>query len=151
MEDNMGEAREVLDRMSEALLGRERDAIAACYAEDAVVVSPDSGEIRGRDAIARYHMQFVDAFSNLSYEYVQKHESGNAAIDEGHFIGTNDGPITTPSGETIPATGGQVRVRTCDIATVQNGQILVHQLYFDQLEFLSQLGLMPSGTTTATT
>jgi ketosteroid isomerase-like protein len=151
MEETMGEAREVLDRMTHALLGRDRDAIAACYAEDAVVVTPDSGEITGREAIARYHMQFADAFSDLSYEYVQKHESGHSAIDEGHFIGTNDGPLASPSGETIPATGRQIRVRTCDVATVQNGQILVHQLYFDQLSFLTQLDLMPSGTTTATT
>ena len=147
----MGEAREVMDRMTNAVQANDRDALAACYADDAVVVTPDAGEITGRDAIVRYFLQYSDSFSNFSYEYVQKHESLHAAIDEGHFIGTNDGPLPLPSGETIPATGRQIRVRECDVATVQNGQIIVHHVYFDQLEFMSQLGLTPSGTTTATT
>lgn len=139
----MGEAREVMDRMTNALLAKDAAALAACYAEDAVFVTPDVGEVRGREAIVRYLMQFPDAFSNLSFEYVQKHESLNVAIDEGHFIGTNDGPLALPSGETLPATGRQIRARECDIATVENGQIIVHQVYFDQLEFLAQLGLLP--------
>jgi SnoaL-like polyketide cyclase len=43
----------------------------------------------------------------------------------------------------IPATGKHVRVRACDIATVQNGVITSHRFYFDQMEFLGQLGLVP--------
>jgi ketosteroid isomerase-like protein len=48
-----------------------------------------------------------------------------------------------PSGDTVPATGKEVRIRSCDIATVKNGKIVEHHLYFDQTEFLGQLGLAP--------
>jgi predicted ester cyclase len=105
-------------------------------------VTPDQGQITGRDAIAGYLRQFAEAFPDLRYEYEARHESGNVAIDEGYATGTNTAPLPMPSGETIPATGKQIRVRGCDIATVEGGLITSHRLYFDQMEFLGQLGLL---------
>jgi hypothetical protein len=34
-------------------------------------------------------------------------------------------------------------VRSCDIARVEGGLITTHHFYFDQMEFLGQLGLLP--------
>jgi hypothetical protein len=34
-------------------------------------------------------------------------------------------------------------VRGCDVATVEGGLITSHRIYFDQMEFLGQLGLVP--------
>jgi hypothetical protein len=51
--------------------------------------------------------------------------------------------LSTLSGETIPATGKQINVRSCDVATVDSGVITQHRIYFDQMEFLEQLGLLP--------
>lgn len=138
----MGQAREVLDRMTEAAVQeRSLGSVVACYADDAVVVTPDAGAVRGRDRIGDYWRQFIDAFPDSRYEYLGRYESGEAAIDEGYYIGTNTGPLTMPSGETLPATGRQVKIRSCDVATVDNGKITEHHLYFDQAEFLDQLGL----------
>jgi hypothetical protein len=74
---------------------------------------------------------------------LQKHDAGNVAIDEGYLVGTHTGPLPTPSGETIPATGKQINVRSCDVATVEAGVVTQHRFYFDQMEFLGQLGLLP--------
>jgi predicted ester cyclase len=83
----------------------------------------------------------------MQYEYLAKHESGDVAIDEGHFTGTNTGDIPGPGGESIPATGKQVRVRECDVVTVDDyGLIREHRFYFDQMELLGQLGLLPETT-----
>jgi ketosteroid isomerase-like protein len=65
------------------------------------------------------------------------------AIDEGFVVGTNTGPLALPTGRTLPPTGRQVRVRSCDVATVEDGLITSHRAYFDQLELLGQLGLLP--------
>ena len=142
----MGDAREVMDRLGSAMVGRDFEALASCFAEDAVTVTPDQGEIQGRDAIVEYFRLLSTVFPDSGYEYVQKHESGNVAIDEGYFTGTQSGPLPTPSGETGPPTGKQVRVRACDLATVEGGVITAHRLYFDQLELLGQLGLLPDPT-----
>lgn len=44
----MGEAREVLDRFTDAFVRGDLEAAANCYAEDAVAVTPDEGELHGR-------------------------------------------------------------------------------------------------------
>jgi hypothetical protein len=139
----MSEPREVLDRLTAAVVAKDAQTVAECYAEDAVAVTPDEGELRGRDRIAEYMTEFGSSFPDLQYKYLQKHDAGNVAIDEGYLIGTNTGPLPAPSGETIPATGKQINVRSCDVATVEAGVITQHRIYFDQMEFLGQLGLLP--------
>jgi ketosteroid isomerase-like protein len=139
----MGEARQVMDAITQAVFQKDLEAAANLYAPDAVMATPDQGELRGREQIIGYLKQFNDAFPDSSYEPAYAHESGNTAVDEGYFVGTNTAPLTLPTGEELPATGKQVRVRACDIATVQNGVITSHRFYFDQMDFLGQLGLLP--------
>ncbi|MCW2805507.1 MAG: hypothetical protein JWN06_3724 [Propionibacteriaceae bacterium] len=141
----MGQAREVLDRLTNAMMAKDREVIAACYAADVVAVTPEQGEISGRDAIYKYTLQFLDAFPDFTYEYLQKHEAGDIAIDEGYITGTNTGALTMGSGESLPATGKRVRVRGCDVAVVEAGQITAHRFYHDQMDLLGQLGLLPAG------
>ena len=138
----MGEAREVLDRVTAAMVGQDFEAAAACYAESAVGVTPDQGELRGREAIVGYLKQQTEVFPDTGYEPVQKHESGNVAIDEGYLTGTHTAPMPLPSGEVVPPTGKRIRVRACDVATIEGGLITSHHFYFDQMEFLEQLGLL---------
>lgn len=69
-------------------------------------------------------------------------ETQECAIDQGDVIGTHTQPLQPPDGQSLPPTGKQVTVRSVDIATVANGKIVRHDFYFDQLDFLTQLGLM---------
>ncbi|WP_233512314.1 ester cyclase [Micromonospora deserti] len=133
-----------MDQLTTAMV-EERNVQSAMgfYADDAVIVTPDAGEVRGREGIADYWRHLIDAFPDSHYEPISKHEAGNAAIDEGWLEGTNTAPLSLPTGETVPATGRPIKVRSCDVATVENGKIKEHHLYFDQMEFLGQLGLGP--------
>jgi ketosteroid isomerase-like protein len=139
----MGQARDVMDRLMAAMGSKDKETLAHCYAPGAVAYTPDQGELRGRDAIAGYLFGFWEAMPDVRYEHAEKHEAGNVAIDEGFVVGTNTGPLRMPSGETMPATGRQLRIRSCDVATVEGAGITSHHFYFDQVEFLAQLGLMP--------
>jgi predicted ester cyclase len=138
----MGEAREVLDRLTDAVFSKDWEAVARFYPAEAVAVTPDAGEIQGNEEVVAWSSEFLDAFPDARFESVYAHEAGNTAIDEGYFVGTNTGPLRSPTGETMPATGRSVRFRACDIATVEDGLITSHRFYFDQMEFLGQLGLM---------
>ncbi|TLM81530.1 ester cyclase [Pseudarthrobacter sp. NamE5] len=138
----MGQAREVMDRLTSAMNAKDREMLAGCYAANAVAYTPDQGELRGRDAITGYLFHFWEAIPDVRYELVEKHDAGDVAIDEGVVGGMNTGPLTLPSGETLPATGKQIRIRSCDIARVEGGEITSHHFYFDQMEFMTQLGLM---------
>lgn len=43
----------------------------------------------------------------------------------------------------MPATDRSVHIRFSDFMSTRNGQVVSHRAYFDQLELLTQLGLMP--------
>ncbi len=139
----MGAARESIDRMTAAMVNHDVDALAAAYSEDAVAVTPDEGELKGSDEIVRYLGGLLSAFPDFTWEPLAEHESGDTSIDEGWFVGTNTGPLPLPDGSIMPATGRAVRVRGCDIATVDGGVIVRHHFYYDQMELLTQLGLVP--------
>ena len=139
----MGEAREVEDRITEAILKGDSEALKALYAQDAVAETPDQGTITGRDQIAAYLAELGTAFPDAAWEVQYEHEAGDTAIDEGYFVGTNTGSMTGPNGETIPATGRRVRSHQCDVATVENGVVTSHRFYFDVQDWLTQLGIAP--------
>ena len=141
----MGEARETMDRVTQAAMSGDVETLRGLYAEDAVIETPDQGTITGRDAIVEWISGFQKAFPDLTYEPLNEYEIGNTAIDEGAVSGTHTGPLETPTGETVPPTGKRVRVRETDLATVENGKVTSHRFYFDQMEFLAQLGLVPEG------
>jgi predicted ester cyclase len=118
-------------------------AMAACYAVDAVATAPDQSELKGPEAISSYLSQMAEAFPDAQYEPLDQYEAGNVAIDEGYFTGTNTGQIQMPQGESLPPTGRKLRLRSCDVARVEGGLIVSHHFYWDQLDFLRQLGLLP--------
>ncbi|MFF0158572.1 ester cyclase [Streptomyces sp. NPDC005263] len=140
----MGQAREVMDRLTDALTAHQDiKVVGELYAEDAVAVTPDEGEIRGRDHIVEYWRQMTEAVPEATFETLHAYEVGDTAIDEGFFSGRNTGPLQLPTGETLPATQKELRIRGVDIATVADGRIVDYRLYFDEMEFLGQLGLLP--------
>ena len=147
----MGQARQTMDRLTEAIFSRDWEAVADLYAPDAVAVTPDQGEVRGNQAVAEWSREFLEAFPDARYESGYAHESDNTAIDEGYVTGTNTGPLVSPTGESIPATGRALRLRACDIGTVEDGVITSHRFYFDQMEFMGQLGLLEEETDLTTT
>ncbi len=140
----MGQAREVMDRLTDALTAHQDiKVIGELYADDAVAFTPDEGEIRGRDQIVEYWRQMTEAVPEATYETLHSYEVGDTAIDEGFFSGRNTGPLQLPNGETLPPTQKEIRIRGVDIATVADGRIVDYRLYFDEMDFLGQLGLLP--------
>ncbi|MEU7717292.1 ester cyclase [Streptomyces tibetensis] len=140
----MGEAREVMDRLTDAVTAHtDLKVVAELYAEDAVAFTPDEGELRGRDAIVAYWRTMTEAVPGATFEALHSYEAGDTAIDEGVYRGRNTGPLELPNGETLPPTQKEVRIRGVDIATVKDGRIVDYRLYFDEMDFLGQLGLLP--------
>jgi ketosteroid isomerase-like protein len=141
----MGEARDVMRRLTAAMFDRDLDAARELYAPDVVAETPDQGTVSGRDQVLAWSGEFFTAFPDARYESLHEHDAGDTAIDEGYFVGTHTGPLAAPTGETIDPTGKRVRVRACDIVSVKDGQVRSHRFYFDQMDFLGQLGLLPQG------
>jgi ketosteroid isomerase-like protein len=137
----MGQARQVMDRISAAVVADDADALAQLYAQDAVADTPDEGRLEGRDAVVGWLRTFATAFTDITFEMIATSEAGDTAVDEAYLSATHTGPMQGPEGEIAP-TGKRIRIRECDVITVRDGLVVSHRFYFDQLDFLGQLGLL---------
>ena len=135
--------RELTDAITTAYNAHQLSKLTEFFRPDIVLVAPDAGELKGREQVAEYHRAFLQAFPDANVDVVAKHESGDTTIDEWIFHGTHTGPLSLPSGETIPATGKRVAVRGIDVVSYADGAVASHHAYFDQVQFLAALGLMP--------
>jgi predicted ester cyclase len=81
---------------------------------------------------------FPDASRTVHREVV----SGPWVIQESTFEGTHTAPFEAPIG-IIPATGKRVVVKCVQIGRYENGRPTEVRLYYDQVELLSQLGVIP--------
>lgn len=110
---------------------------------DIVHVSAAAGTVSGIEAFLAFMAGFRQAFPDLRFDMRTYAENPDTVIAEGVFIGTNTGPMAGPSGS-MPATGRKVELPFCDVWKVRNGRIVENRIYYDQLAFLGQLGLMPA-------
>lgn len=100
------------------------------------------GTHQGIDAVAAHFATLAEAFPDLEIVIVRQLESSNAVTTEMRFTGTQTGPLATPQG-TLPPSGRKVDLPGCAIHDVEDGRITRHTGYYDQLLFMTQLGLMP--------
>ena len=71
-------------------------------------------------------------------------------VQEGIFSGTHTGDLMTPGGDVIPATGRSLKASYADVFEIDGDHITSERLYYDQVELLIQLGLMPAPAASAT-
>ena len=85
---------------------------------------------------------FFDAFPDAQIHGDTYIDTGDAIVVEGRFTGTHTAPLMSPQGE-IPATGNTIDLHFADIFRVEGDEVVWHHVYFDRLQFMEQLGLMP--------
>jgi ketosteroid isomerase-like protein len=112
----------------------------ALLADDAEMASP-LATVRGRDQIGEFIRGMHASFSDWKHE-VTVESAGDLVVAEGTWSGTHTGPMPTPQGE-VPPTGRRPTIRFAGVVRVRDGRLVSVHNYFDRLEFMSQLGLMP--------
>jgi predicted ester cyclase len=133
-------------RSNAAFNAHDVDALASL--DDANVVlsipSPNGrSELRGRDASRQYNQSWFTAFPDAKTTITNEVIGEDSIVVEGIFQGTNTGTWKTAEAE-MPATGKTLKGHYALVNTVKNGQIVTSTLYFDQVELMTQLGLMPA-------
>jgi predicted ester cyclase len=135
----MPDARDVILKHVAAINDRESDADP--WAADAQLVAP-AGQATGRDDVIGFLGVFQEAFPNLRLEITQLLTDGPAAAAEGTIVGTHDGVLHTPNGDVAP-TGRAVELRWAAVYVTDADTLKSEHLFFDQMDFLGQLGLLP--------
>jgi predicted ester cyclase len=136
----MADAREVVEQHVEAFNARHAEADP--WSEDAELTAPGAS-VRGREEVLGFLGAFWDAFPDGRLELSRVFAERSVAAAEGRFIGTHTGVLRTPAGD-VPATSRHVEFRWMSSYDVRGDELASEHLYFDQVELLGQLGMMPS-------
>jgi ketosteroid isomerase-like protein len=117
------------------------DTIVGLYHSDAVLEAPE-GRFEGPDQVAEYYRTQLTPM-DAELHVVATYDTDDTGVTEWVMEATNTGDLQFPDGSTVPATGRKVRQRGCDIAIYSDGRIVTHRVYYDNVEAMSQLGLLP--------
>jgi predicted ester cyclase len=108
---------------------------------DCEIVMSGAGRLT-RQGFTRYSQAFATAFPRAEHVLDVIIEFAGAVVIEGTWIATQTGPFETPQGH-IPATGRVMHTRVCLVFHIVGGLAVSIRGYWDQLEMLQQLGLVP--------
>ena len=135
----MPDAKDVILKHIAAVNNHDSDADP--WAADAELVAP-GGQVSGRAEVITFLGGFYVAFPDLRLEVKRLLTDGPAAAAEGTLVGTHDGVLHTPNGDVAP-TGRAIELPWAAVYTTEGDTLKSEHLFFDQMAFLGQLGLLP--------
>ena len=121
------------------------DLSESVHAEDVVTEMP-FGIIEGLAGYRALGEAFVRAVPDMKLTIRNSWEVGDTIIVEGTYSGTQTGPLATPDAE-IPASGRAFSFPYVDVYVARDGKFVEHRGYWDNVTFMTQLGLMPEPAT----
>ena len=83
---------------------------------------------------------YAAAFPDLCHRVSVAVEGPTALAVELRATATHTGPVRSPRRE-VPPTGRALALSSCDFG--RDGRIATWHAYFDNVDFMTQLGLMP--------
>ena len=137
----MASAQEVGAQFVEAFNAHDEGRMRELTAENAVFEGPGA-RVEGRDATVGYAMAWINAFQDAKIDVHNEIVAGDWVVQEFVFVGTHTGTLASPNGD-IPATNRLLHGRGTQILHIEDGQVADTRLYFDQVDVMTQLGLMP--------
>ena len=134
-------AKHVLERNIAALNARDIGAYLANQRPDVEFLLPGGATLQGREQVRQYTEALWQAFPDATLTFGDQVLADNVAATEVVFTGTHTGPMPTPSGP-IPPTGRPVTLRSASILRIEDGLVASEHVYVDQLDLMTQLGLL---------
>ena len=142
----MASVREVFDRGHKAFNDHDVDTLRELYTNDSEFQAPGGMNFKGRDQIIQFLNGWYQGFPDARTRTTSLIESGDTLVEEGVFMGTHTGVFPTPMGD-IPPTGKRVEGKYVDVYVIRDGKLVSDRLYFDRMDLMEQLGLVPAAAT----
>jgi steroid delta-isomerase-like uncharacterized protein len=130
-------ARDVFDALNRGDL----DAVGARLDPECDFAAPGFAA-RGGEAVVGWMSPFLAAFPGIHHEVLDVVEGDGAVAVEIRIAGTHTAPLAGPGGA-IPPTGREISFDAANVWRVRDGRITEYRIYFDQMGFMGQLGLIP--------
>lgn len=108
------------------------------FTKDVVMhVSPH--DLVGIDSARAYYANFLTGFSKITFTIKDVFGQGEKLVKYWNFKGTHTGVFFG-----IPATGKTVNLEGTTLVRMANLKIAEERDFFDNMDFMTQLGLMPA-------
>lgn len=104
-----------------------------------VVMHGSSSDIVGIDSARAYYTNYLTGFSNITFTIKDVFGQGEKLVKHWNFSGTHTGVFFG-----IPATGKKVNIDGVTLVRLSNGKIAEERDFLDNLDFMTQLGLLPT-------
>jgi steroid delta-isomerase-like uncharacterized protein len=140
----MSNVKQLAEQGWNAWFSRDIDAVMQFYAEDAELILPGGPPVKGKDAIRAAWQMYMTAFPDERPTEIRHFADGNTAITEWTIAQTHTGPLAMPTGEMLPATGKAITLNGVTVAELEGDKVKRQAFYWDNADFLQQLGLMPT-------
>ena len=140
------DAREVGAKFVEAFNAHDEERIRQLNAENATIEAPGDMRVEGREPTTQYAMAWLRAFPDARLTVHNELVDGDWVVQQFTFEGTHEDTLSSPNGD-IPATHNRLQGRAVQIFKVEGDSVTETHLYFDQVQIMTQLGLMPEPAT----
>jgi predicted ester cyclase len=137
----MPEVKETTDRFVSAFNAHDETALKSLHADDIKFDAPGFKATNAKDATA-YATTWLKAFPDGKMKIRSQILTGPWVVQEIQMEGTHTAPLESPTG-TIAPTYKKVVGYGVQLLRVENGKIAEARIYFDQLDQMRQLGLIP--------
>ena len=115
-----------------------QDMFNNTYFTEDVVMHASPSDITGIDNAGAYYANFLTGFSDIQFTIKDVFGQEDKLVKYWNFKGTHTGNFFG-----IPATGKTVSLDGTTLVRMSNGKIAEERDFFDNYDFLNQLGLIP--------
>jgi steroid delta-isomerase-like uncharacterized protein len=122
---------------------RDMNYWARLLADDFVASYPGARPLN-REQARMYNEAFLPAFPDIKFEVQRVLVDTDCIVTHWTASGTHTGSLMMLSGQALPPTNRQASVPGVFIVEVRDGKIAREFSYWNQVELLTQLGLMPA-------
>ena len=115
------------------------DAFDELNADDFINLSAPPGVPSDREGGKMFLGAFLNAFPDCHVTVDDMIAEGDRVVTKKTFTGTHTAELNG-----IPPTGKRVSIQYVDILRLRDGKIVEHWLSMDQMNFMQQLGVLPT-------
>jgi predicted ester cyclase len=142
----MPEVKDTTDRFVAAFNAHDERALNGLHADDIKFNAPGGFKATNAKDATAYATTWLKAFPDGKMKVRSEITSGPWVVQEILMEGTHTAPLESPTGVIAP-TYKKVVGYGVQLLRVENGKIAEARIYFDQLDQMKQLGLIPTPTT----
>jgi len=142
----MTEVKDTAARFVAAFNSHDERALLALHADNIKFEAPGGFKAYNAKDATEYAMNWLKAYPNGKMTVRNEIVSAPWIVQEVVMEGTQTGPFESPTG-TIQPTHKKVVSKGIQVLKIENNKITETRIYFDMLETMSQLGLIPTPAT----